>query len=112
MLQTDPQFKLRLPSDLKARLDESAASANRSLTAEIVHRLQRTFDDDAASAPVPPLEPEVIEMLGAMHTPGTREFALAKRLHDLYDEAKAKAEAQFVAEASEGIKAGRKKTAR
>lgn len=40
MKQTDPQFKLRLPQDLKDRLESVAASSRRSLTAEIIARLE------------------------------------------------------------------------
>lgn len=39
----DPQFKLRLPSDLKARLEAIAAREKKSLTAVIVQRLEESF---------------------------------------------------------------------
>ena len=42
--QTDPQFKLRLPSGLKDQIDQAAGANNRSLNAEIVSRLERSFD--------------------------------------------------------------------
>ncbi|MER3352466.1 MAG: Arc family DNA-binding protein [Hoeflea sp. D1-CHI-28] len=41
--QTDPQFKLRLPAELKARIEKAAFDNNRSMNAEIVHRLDSTF---------------------------------------------------------------------
>lgn len=37
--QTDPQFKLRLPSELKDRLEEAAARNKRSMSAEILARI-------------------------------------------------------------------------
>ena len=40
----DLQFKLRLPSELKAKLEDHANATGRSLSAEIVHRLERSFD--------------------------------------------------------------------
>ncbi|MEN5394253.1 Arc family DNA-binding protein [Stenotrophomonas sp. TWI377] len=40
----DLQFKLRLPSGLKAKLEDHANATGRSLSAEIVHRLERSFD--------------------------------------------------------------------
>ena len=43
MNRPDQQFKLRLPVELKARLEESATAGGRSLTAEIVHRLEQSF---------------------------------------------------------------------
>lgn len=43
MAREDPQMKLRLPVDLKSRIEEVAKSSNRTLNAEIVDRLQGTF---------------------------------------------------------------------
>jgi|GEM_PF-737548 len=51
MSRTDQQFKLRMPPKLRARVEQSAKQANRSLNAEIVTRLQ-------ASVPIPFLESE------------------------------------------------------
>lgn len=51
MKQTDPQFKFRLPPELKERLDEAAALNNRALGAEIVHRLEQSFAPRDATAP-------------------------------------------------------------
>lgn len=44
--QTDPQFKLRLPPDIKEMLDASAARNNRSVSAEILARLADSFQYD------------------------------------------------------------------
>ncbi|WP_349935101.1 Arc family DNA-binding protein [Acetobacter sp. A11-2] len=38
-----PQLKLRLPEDLKKRVEEASADNRRSLNAEIVQRLESTF---------------------------------------------------------------------
>ena len=46
MKQTDPQFKLRFPPELKQRLDEAAAANQRTISAEIIHRLERSFEGD------------------------------------------------------------------
>lgn len=43
MKQTDPQFKLRLPEDLKEQIEAAAQESKRSMNAEIVHRLQGSF---------------------------------------------------------------------
>lgn len=45
MKQTDPQFKLRLPEDLKERVEVAAQESKRSMNAEIVHRLQSSFSN-------------------------------------------------------------------
>lgn len=41
--QTDPQFKLRFPADLKMRVEHAAAENNRSMNAEIVAALEEKF---------------------------------------------------------------------
>lgn len=43
MTATEVQFKLRLPSELKDRLDKAAAASGRSLSAEMVKRLEDSF---------------------------------------------------------------------
>lgn len=44
MKQTDPQFKLRFPSGMRDRLKDAAHANGRSMNAEIVARLQNTFE--------------------------------------------------------------------
>lgn len=43
MARSDPQVNIRLPADLKARLEVAAEAAARSLTAEIIVRLESSF---------------------------------------------------------------------
>ncbi len=43
MKQTDPQYKLRLPQDLKSLIEEAAKANGRSMNAEIVVRLEQSF---------------------------------------------------------------------
>lgn len=45
MARDDPQINIRLPAGLKDRLERSAAINNRSTTAEIVERLNRSFHE-------------------------------------------------------------------
>ncbi|WP_185430611.1 Arc family DNA-binding protein [Aeromonas jandaei] len=47
MSQPKP-YPLRMSDEMRASLQESADRLGRSLNAEIVYRLQRTFDEDAA----------------------------------------------------------------
>lgn len=42
-------YPLRMPEELRAKLEESAKSGARSLHAEIVARLERSFDSDSSS---------------------------------------------------------------
>ncbi|MDH0900737.1 Arc family DNA-binding protein [Comamonas aquatica] len=56
MSREDPQMKIRLPADLKDQIEAAAKDSGRSMNAEIVARLERTFaahpstDSDARSA--------------------------------------------------------------
>ncbi|MFG1348610.1 Arc family DNA-binding protein [Xanthobacter autotrophicus] len=50
MKQTDPQMKIRLPPDIKARIEAAAAANNRSMNAEIVTRLEMSFNE---TLPIP-----------------------------------------------------------
>jgi hypothetical protein len=43
MKQTDPQYKLRLPQQLKEQIESAASESGRSMNAEIVARLQESF---------------------------------------------------------------------
>ena len=43
-------FALRLPRELHTAIHEAAAAAGRTMNAEIVYRLQRTFEEDAELA--------------------------------------------------------------
>lgn len=43
MKQTDPQYKLRLPQELKDQVEEAAKQSGRSMNAEIVARLESSF---------------------------------------------------------------------
>jgi predicted DNA-binding protein len=50
MARTDPQVNFRIPAELNERLKEAAAENGRTITAELVHRLDASFrrsvDDD------------------------------------------------------------------
>jgi hypothetical protein len=43
--QTDPQYKLRLPLELKEKIAESAKTHNRSMNADMVARLEKSFTE-------------------------------------------------------------------
>ena len=45
MPRADPLFKLRLPEFLRERLEKAATDRRRSLTAEILDRLEASFFD-------------------------------------------------------------------
>lgn len=43
MAREDPHFRLRFPTDLREKVEASARANKRSMTAEIIHRLEGTF---------------------------------------------------------------------
>ncbi|QZA80849.1 Arc family DNA-binding protein [Deefgea piscis] len=47
MTREDPQFKLRVPAELREDIEVAAKANNRSMNAEIVARLQSTFNSEA-----------------------------------------------------------------
>lgn len=49
MARSDPQINIRIPQELKARIEEAAKANGRSMNAELVARLQTTFDFDQSS---------------------------------------------------------------
>ncbi|MGF6781119.1 Arc family DNA-binding protein [Paraburkholderia sp. GAS334] len=48
MARDEPQINLRMPADLKARLERAASDNRRSTTAEIMARLEESFTGGAA----------------------------------------------------------------
>lgn len=51
MAREDLHFRLRIPGDLKNRIERAAVSNRRSMTAEIVARLEISFDDRITTSP-------------------------------------------------------------
>ncbi|HHQ4739204.1 TPA: Arc family DNA-binding protein [Aeromonas veronii] len=50
MSREHQQMRVRLPPELRDSLEQMAKKNGRSMNAEIVYRLQRTFDEDAELA--------------------------------------------------------------
>lgn len=46
MTKDDLHFRLRIPADLKAKVEEASEANRRSMTAEIIARLTASFDND------------------------------------------------------------------
>lgn len=49
MSRTDPQFKLRVPPELRAKIEQSAFASRRSMNAEVVIRLEASYAQDKAA---------------------------------------------------------------
>ena len=50
MSREDPQMKIRLPDELKRLVEAAASDAGRSLNAEIVYRLEQSFNPQPGTA--------------------------------------------------------------
>ena len=50
MARTDQQFPLRLPPDLRDKLENAAKESGRSKNAEAVHRLEQSFSNTYQAA--------------------------------------------------------------
>lgn len=51
MARTDPQVNFRIPAELLEQIKEAAATNNRTITAELVDRLQSSFSGAAEAIP-------------------------------------------------------------
>lgn len=51
MARNDPQFNLRISQELKDRLDIEAKKAGRSITQEIIKRLEKSLSEEDALLP-------------------------------------------------------------
>jgi hypothetical protein len=59
MAREDPQINIRLPNNLKDRIQEAATMSNRSMNSEIVERLERSFSGEK-------LRPQMVISLEAL----------------------------------------------
>lgn len=59
MKQTDPQYKLRLPQELKDQVEEAAKQSGRSMNAEIVARLESSFGNTSDASQLATLAAEL-----------------------------------------------------
>lgn len=58
--QTDPQYKLRWPKELRDKVAQSAKAYNRSMNADIIARLERSFLTESEFSPLN-MPPEELE---------------------------------------------------
>ena len=80
MKQTDPQYKLRLPQELKDQIETAAKQSGRSMNAEIVARLQASLN------PPPNIFINDISGITALASPRSQLTQLAGDLNSLQDQ--------------------------
>lgn len=59
MARDDLHFRLRIPEELKLRVSAAARANDRSITAEIIARLESTFSSDT----IDPTDTELVDMV-------------------------------------------------
>jgi hypothetical protein len=89
MAREDLHFRLRIPEDLKKKVEEAAAKSERSMTAEIVSRLEQTFDEpgrlEQLFAAYAELGDEVTELKGTVKYLEEVRKTLENQLDDAAD---------------------------
>jgi len=80
--QTDPQFKLRMPAELKDEVGRAAAAGNRSLNAEIIARLEASFEAENVIAEQNAMVMDLAEKLVEMIDEVKRSNAVIDRLNN------------------------------
>lgn len=87
MSRDDPIFRLRLPDPLKERLKVLAEEHRRSLTQEIVDRLQRSVESDGAPiAPEPEADNRLAQVEAELETLRAEVRMLGFRLKQIEDQ--------------------------
>lgn len=80
--QTDPQFKLRIPADLKARIEKKAAVNNRSLSSEILNTLEDRYP---APVDLEEVANDIRQSIRFLKTPFAGESMFRHLADELYD---------------------------
>ncbi|MDX0057924.1 Arc family DNA-binding protein [Sinorhizobium meliloti] len=63
MARQDPHFRLRIPEDLKSRIEDAATRNRRTMTSEIIARLESTFSREDVPADVKGIIDEFVHQL-------------------------------------------------
>ncbi|MCO5072128.1 MAG: Arc family DNA-binding protein [Rhizobiaceae bacterium] len=78
MARDDPHFRLRFPDDLRSKVEAAAKENHRSMTAEIIARLEMTFKPGVSKA----IDREAL-MVEQIELARREMFELRQRLHDV-----------------------------
>ncbi|MDP3978329.1 MAG: Arc family DNA-binding protein [Pseudomonas sp.] len=89
MTKPDLQVNFRMPADLKARLENASKENHRSLTSEVVARLEASFASDVQPAWAAPdlgditTRPEPAELIQMMEAMQSSLMAIQKQIFSL-----------------------------
>lgn len=97
MARTDPQLNIRCPQELRDKLEQAANNKKRSLTAEVVTRLEESFEPPSIPSSFGLERMELIsKMVGASYM-----LMLQERINNLSDDEALKAVRSLIKEVSE-----------
>lgn len=99
MARTDQQFPLRLPPELKEKLENAAKESGRSKNAEAVYRLEQSFEQPPSAELSPAQLEQITKAAGASYM-----AVIAKHLESLSEEEGNKVLRNIVKEAAEDFK--------
>ena len=66
MARNDPQMNLRVPMELKERIEKAALENGRTITAEAVYRLEESFSQNLSAVEKIPTEVLMMELASRM----------------------------------------------
>lgn len=75
MARNDPQMNLRVPMELKEKIEKSALDNGRTITAEAVHRLENSFKPETN-----PRETFEFEAMERIYKEQARELKLLREM--------------------------------
>ncbi len=101
MSREDPQMKIRLPADLKDRIEAASKEAGRSMNAEIVTRLEGSFATTPLVSPSanPPLRerPKVLDLAIKLRELQTQRDAISSLMTEVKKKNPASKALKFIA---------------
>ncbi|MDB5552419.1 MAG: Arc family DNA-binding protein [Rhizobium sp.] len=70
-----PDFKIRLPQELKTAIEDAAKSNSRSMNGEIIARLEQTFSGEARGSLQKQID-DLRERIQALENPTTTQYTV------------------------------------
>jgi len=70
MARNDPQMNLRVPMDLKEKIEKAAFDNGRTITAEAVYRLEQSFEQNSNQNEVLQKMEELLQRLEKLENKG------------------------------------------
>ena len=76
MARNDPQVNFRIPAELKEKLEESAKESGRSITSELVLRLEQSFATEEQARPLIAADKDWLHDMGVSNEEFTKAIKI------------------------------------